>query len=287
MRAALARWALRSPPPGSRYVMAIEYAPTARPGPRWGHGRPSHRRLEEILERGDPGYEQVLEGFEAYREDLQAIPLRSEDPLLPHWQNPFMFGLDGVSLYCFTRERRPRRYLEVGSGNSTLFVHRARRDGELATEIVSIDPFPRREIDEVCDRVVREPLETVGLDIFSGVGAGDIVFMDGTHRAFTNSDAVVFFMDVLPELPPGVLVGIHDIHLPDDYRPEHTDRLYSEQYLLGCLLLGEPAWLDVVLPCWYVSGRPGTAERAAALTPPEHRGRGVIFWLQTQPRSSH
>jgi Methyltransferase domain len=285
MRAALARWALRNPPPGSRYVMALEYAPTARPEPRWGHGRPPHRRLAELLANGEEGYERVLAGFESYRDELHSIPLRSEDALLPHWQNPFMFGLDGVSLYCFTRERKPRRYLEVGSGNSTLFVHRARRDGVLDTEIVSIDPYPRREIDAVCDRVIREPLETVDLGVFSDLREGDIVFMDGTHRAFTNSDAVVFFMDVLPELAPGVLVGVHDIHLPDDYRPEHTERLYSEQYLLGCMLLGEPSWLEVVLPCWYVSTNPRTADRAAGLTPPEHRGRGVIFWTQTRARA--
>jgi hypothetical protein len=284
VRAALARWALRTPPPGTRYVMAIEYAPSSRPGPRWGHGNPPHRRLAEVLARGEEGYDRVLAMFEGYREDLASIPLRSQDPLVPRWHNPFLFGLDGVSLYCFTRERRPRRYLEVGSGNSTLFVDRARRDGALETQIVSIDPFPRRDIDAVCDRIVREPLEGVDLGVFSELEAGDVVFMDGTHRAFTNSDAVVFFMDVLPELPPGVLVGVHDIHLPDDYRPEHTDRLYSEQYLLGCMLLGEPAWLDVVLPCWYVSTRPGAAERAAALTLSEHLGRGVSFWMQTQQR---
>ena len=51
--------------------------------------------------------------------------------------------------------RRPRRFIEIGSGNSTKFARRAIRDHWLNTSIVSIDPFPRSEIDAICDEVVR------------------------------------------------------------------------------------------------------------------------------------
>jgi hypothetical protein len=40
-------------------------------------------------------------------------------------------------------------------------------------------------------------------------------------------------------LKPGVLIFIHDIFLPYDYRPEWVERWYSEQYLLGVLLLND------------------------------------------------
>jgi len=208
-----------------------------------------------------------------------------------------LFGLDGVSLYCFTRKLTPRRYIEIGSGNSTLFVHRARRDGDISMEIVSIDPAPRREIDAISDTAIRQPLESIDLGVFSGLGEGDIVFLDGSHRAFMNSDVTVFFLDVLPELPPGVLVGIHDIHLPDDYLPRDAKDYYSEQYLLACYLLGEAGWLRPVLPCWYVSHHPELQELVRSLVPPYLEGRprrahvraescpdGVIFWLLTQPQ---
>src|SRR5439155_19687885 len=127
-----------------------------------------------------------------------------------------------------------------------------RRDGAISMEIVSIDPCPRREIDAISEHVIRQPLECVDLNVFGRLQAGDIVFLDGTHHVFMNSDVSVFFLDVLPTLPPGVLVGIHDIHLPDDYRPEHADRHYSEQYLLAAVVLGEPTSIRPVLPRWYV-----------------------------------
>ena len=49
-----------------------------------------------------------------------------------------------------------------------------------------------------------------------------MVFFDGSHRTFMNSDATVFFLEVLPTLPAGTLVGIHDIYLPDDYPADWT-----------------------------------------------------------------
>jgi hypothetical protein len=278
-------WGVKHARFGSGRLLRVDFPPSASPEPRYGHGKPPHGRLAQLLSGLDDEYAVILRGFAAYADALHAIPLARTDAREPHWRNGFLFGIDGASLYCFTRERAPRRYIEVGSGNSTLFVDRARRDGQLDTEIVSIDPRPRREIDAVCDRVVREPIETADLDVFSDLEDGDIVFLDGTHRVFTNSDAVVFFLDVLPELPPGVLVGIHDIHLPDDYRPEHTGRYYSEQYLLAAYLLGEPDWIRTVLPCWYVSDHPKLGELARAFAPTDPRARGVIFWLRTQPRA--
>jgi hypothetical protein len=289
-RAGLAEAAFHAISPGPRRtLLTIPWPPSALNAARYGHGRPSHARLARLLAQGDETYAEVLTSFEAYRDALEAIPVEPGDPYQPHWRNTLLFGLDGISLYCFMRERKPRRYIEVGSGNSTLFVNRARRDGALETEITSIDPDPRREVDDICDRVIRAPFETVGLDLFAGLAPGDIVFFDCSHRVFMNSDVTAFFLDVLPELPPGILVGLHDIYLPDDYQSEHYRRWWSEQYMLAALLLGEPDWLRPMLPCWYVSTHEELGDRARALLPAAHYSRenpnGLIFWTQTQPRT--
>jgi hypothetical protein len=272
---------------GGDHFIRLPHPPSAHDGPRYGYGRPPHPLLSELLGRHDSEYLNVLHGLEAYADELLTIPLDETTPNEPHWRNGFLFGLDGVSLYGFTRKHAPRRYLEIGSGNSTLFVDRARRDGDLEMELISIDPYPRRAIDSICERIVRSPLECADLTIFSTLREGDIVFFDGTHRVFMNSDVTVFFLDVLPNLPPGVLVGIHDIHLPDDYRPEHANRYYSEQYLLAAYLLGESSWMRPVLPCWYASHHPAFGALARSLPPqadPEDNRHGVIFWLLTQAR---
>jgi hypothetical protein len=261
--------------------------PPIEPQPRWGWGRPPHARLDALLRAGSASYAEVLKGFGAYAAELRAIPLDQEDPLEPHWRSPFMFGTDGATLYGFMRTLKPARYIEVGSGNSTLFVNRARRDGALGTQIISVDPQPRREIDSLCDRVVRTRLEQADLAVFGELEAGAMLFMDGTHRVFMNSDVVTFFLDVLPELAPGVLVGIHDIHLPDDYGPEQNHLYFSEQYMLAAYLLAESPWIQTVLPCWFASHDSDLQDLSKALLPSrlaDQNPYGVIFWLRTQPR---
>jgi hypothetical protein len=239
--------------------------------------------LAELLARYDEPIAGELHKLMAWHEQLTAIPGEPVSPTEPHWNNGFLFGLDGASIYSFIRQRAPNRYVEIGSGNSTLFAARARRDGDLATHLTSIDPSPRREIDALCNTVIRSPIQDVPVDLFTSLEPGDIVFFDGTHRVFTNSDATVFFLDVLPEIPSGVLVGIHDIHLPDDYRPEHHDRYYSEQYLLGAYLLAECPWLRIVLPCWYAGSNPRLSGIVKPLFDDPNLAQvaepGVLFWL--------
>jgi predicted O-methyltransferase YrrM len=264
-----------------RLYVGLEYPPSAVNGPRYGHGRPPHDELEKILCRNDDVYRVSLQIILSHADDLRQIERQSRDPREPSWINDFLPGLDSAAIYAFLREWRPRRYIEIGSGHSTTFAARAKRDGQLTTEIISIDPHPRSEIDGLCDRVIRSPLESADLGLFGLAEAGDVVFFDGSHRVFMNSDVTVFFLEVLPRLAPGVLVGVHDVYLPDDYPPEISERYYSEQYLLACwLLAGEN--IEPVLPAAYVGRNDSLRGVLSALwDAPELQGvphHGATFW---------
>jgi hypothetical protein len=110
------------------------------------------------------------------------------------------------------------------------------------------------------------------------------VFFDGSHRVFMNSDVTTFFLDVVPRLPRGVLVGVHDVYLPDDYPPDWARRYYSEQYILAAMLLASEL-LEPLLPCWYASGNDELASILAPLwNDPKLRGvapGGTAFWATT------
>jgi hypothetical protein len=208
----------------------------------------------------------------------------------PTWSNEFFSGIDAASLYAFIRDRKPARYIEVGSGNSTRFAARAKRDGDLATEIISIDPDPRAGIDALCDTVIRERLEEIDLSIYADLQPDDIVLLDGSHRVFMNNDVPTFFLDVLPALPDGVLVGVHDIALPEDYHPGNAHFYWTEQYMLAMLLLSAgPARATPVLPCHYVCIEP---DLKARLDSTWNRiglnginGYGSAFWFRSRLRA--
>ena len=269
------------------FPIFLDYAP--RPTPRWGYGKPPHPQIYELLARQRDRYYELLAGFLDYTAYLLAIPLRqpagSEQP---SWIHNWLEGLDTIALYGFVASRRPARYLEIGSGFSTKLVRRAIRDHSLPTRLTSIDPHPRSEIDALCDEIVRQPLETTDLSRFDQLEAGDILFFDGSHRAFMNSDVTVFFLEVLPRLQPGVLVHIHDIELPYDYMPERAHWYYSEQYMLGASLLAGHRNYRVVLPNAFVSHE---QELVALVNPlwqqlPGVAFRGTSFWIETVAVSS-
>lgn len=271
-------------------TITLDYAPTARNAPRYGYDRPPHPRLAALLAAHEATYAGAVQAIARHADDLARIDVQAQDPREPSWVNGFLPGLDSAALYAFARDLAPRRYVEVGSGNSTKFVARGLRDGGARTHLTSIDPAPRAEVDELCDTVLRVPFEDADLGVFDELRAGDMLFFDGSHRVFMNADTTVFFLDVLPRLAPGVLVGVHDIRLPDDYPVDFADRWYSEQYLLACWLLGGAAGIRLRLPAAYVTRYTRLADPLNALwARPGLEGverHGDAFWFETGPATA-
>ena len=257
-----------------------------RPEPRYGYGKPPHATLHELVNRNRAAYRRTLESFLTFREHFLAIPLEvPPDSPEPCWVNDWIAALDSVALFSLLCLNNPRTYLEIGSGWTTKFARRAVRDGGLRTKIVSIDPCPRAEIDSICDAVIRKPVEEANLSLFEELEAGDILFVDATHRCSMNSDVAVVFLDVLPRLKPGVLVHFHDIYLPYDYPDWCRDRYYSEQYLLAVHLLADRSRFDIVLPSAFIHNDPELRAILAPLweeTKTQGVSEGESFWMRVR-----
>lgn len=266
---------------GPSYPVIMDYP--VHIAPRYGHGKPPHPLLDRLIGARRNAFTSTLESFRPFQEGLARIPLTGREHGGPAWRNGYFEHIDAVSLYCLLASRNPRDYLEVGSGNSTAFARQAVRDHGLATKITSIDPSPRADIDGMCDEVRRETLEAAPLDRFMELGPGDILFVDDSHRVFTNSDVTVFFLDILPYLRPGVLVHLHDVFLPFDYPAAWSDRFYSEQYLFATHLLAAPERVNIILANTYISMDAELHRLADTLLPPGVRGEtwcGSSFWFE-------
>jgi hypothetical protein len=240
------------------YTITINYPTSASNEPRWGYGKPPHPLLYNIIDRNRTDYGTLLNNFLLYGKEYKTISINEDVEKLtePYLTTPWLPGLDSLSLYCILAIYRPSLYIEVGSGSSTKFAHRSIRDHNLKTEVISIDPEPRSEIDSICNSVVRKPLEMVDLELFDRLQKGDILFIDNSHRSFMNSDATITFIDIIPRLNPGVLIEIHDIFLPYDYPPHWISRYYNEQYLLAAYLIAEGQKFDILLPNSFISHDP-------------------------------
>ena len=266
------------------YPIFLDYP--VRPAPRYGYGKPPHPELYAMFSADRARYRELLSGFLKFEKQLLAIPKQeSGDSQEPCWINGWLEGLDTLVLYGFIAQRNPALYLEVGSGYSTKVVRRAIRDHDLRTRVVSIDPAPRAEIDTICDTVVRQRLEDIDLSIFASLTPSDVLFVDSSHRSFMNSDVTVFFLEILPRLRPGVLVHIHDIHLPYDYPPERAEWYYSEQYLLAASLLAGHRNYRVLLPNAFIAAEAEVMSVVEGFFKrPEMQGvsrTGLSFWMET------
>jgi hypothetical protein len=222
--------------------------------PRYGHGLPSHRLLYEIINSERKEYAGLLGKVLSYADQFQEIKKNGSDsdPLNPTWNNGYLPGMDIMGIYTMLSVFKPRKYVEVGSGYSTKVAYRAKQQNHLNTEIISIDPQPRAEIDKLADKIIREPFENTDFSFIDDLGENDILFIDNSHRILPNSDSLVFFLEVLPYLKRGVIVHLHDIYLPYDYPQFMCDRFYSEQYGLAMFLLANPAKYKPILPNYFI-----------------------------------
>ncbi len=254
---------------------------------RYGGLVPRHARIESMLAARVEEYEKRLKEFTAFMAQFSTIPLTEAAAASvkePVWNNGFFPAFDAISLFGFISTLKPRFYFEIGSGHSTKIAAKAKLLNSPSTRIISIDPFPRAEIDELCDKIIRSPLEECDPVLFDELSENDILFFDGSHRVLQNSDTEVFFFDILPRLQSGVYIHLHDIYWPFDYPDEWAQRFYSEQYVLGAMLLYPGTDFAVVLPNVYISWCTKLLDNFQELwEKPELRGlekTGVSFWLK-------
>jgi hypothetical protein len=117
------------------------------------------------------------------------------------------------------REFAPRLVIEVGAGYSTM-VAAAAAVADGATSVWAIEPFPREALRQGfpgLERLIASRLQEVDPAVFEALDANDVLFIDSTHVSRMDSDVNHLLLRIVPRLRRGVLVHIHDIHLPWEY----------------------------------------------------------------------
>lgn len=147
--------------------------------------------------------------------------------------------LDAALYYCMIRKFKPKDIIEVGAGASTkLAALAAYKNGGVGLK--SIDPFASENLSEIT-KLIKKPVQEIPISQFKALQRDDILFIDSTHVSKIGSDVNYLFLDVLPNLNPGVLIHVHDIALPLEFPEDWVlglHRFWNEQYLLHAFLIG-------------------------------------------------
>ncbi|WP_306999434.1 class I SAM-dependent methyltransferase [Amycolatopsis thermophila] len=163
--------------------------------------------------------------------------------------NPEYSWSDALVLHAMLRHLRPRRLVEIGSGYSsamTLDTVEHWLDG--AVELTFVEPYPdrlrslMRPGDDERVTVLARPVQDVPLETFLALEAGDVLFIDSTHVVKAGSDVNHLFFEVLPRLPDGVWIHVHDVFFPFEYPLDWVTegRAWQEIYLLRSFLTHNP-----------------------------------------------
>ena len=233
----------------------------------------------------------LLETFaHSYKADYERFPrLKTAHSHEYYVDNGFFEAVDGEMLYCMIRHFKPKRVYEVGCGNSTLLAAQALMDnqktGDPPGQLVAFEPFPNRNLREGfpnLSRVVVSKVEDVPLTVFQELEENDILFLDSSHVVRIAGDVQYEFLEILPNLKPGVIVHVHDIFLPAEYPKKlvmQQRRFFSEQYLLQAFLTFNCRFQVMWAGSFMHLSHPDLLERAFASYSRASRWPGS-FWMR-------
>ncbi len=180
--------------------------------------------------------------FPKFRDEYEQFPTTPAEEPGHFYLNNHIFGAaDALVAYCMVRHFQPQLIIEVGSGFSSLLLGQAVTKNN-SGEVICIEPFPQEFLKRGfpgLHSLIEKKIQDVDLDFFSQLGSGDILFIDSSHTLKIGGDVNYLFLEVLPRLKPGVIVHVHDIFFPFDYRRDWVKeefRFWTEQYLLQAFL---------------------------------------------------
>ncbi|HEU0274440.1 MAG TPA: class I SAM-dependent methyltransferase [Candidatus Udaeobacter sp.] len=231
--------------------------------------------------------------FPKFRDEYEQFPTKPTGETIGfHFNNRLFDGTDALVAYCMVRKFQPRLMIEIGSGMSSLLLtEAARRNG--SSNLICIDPFPGEFVRKGFPglrALIEQKVQDINLEFFSQLESADVLFIDSSHTVKIGGDVNYLFLEILPRLKPGVIIHVHDIFLPFEYRRDWVMdefRFWAEQYLLQAFLtfnsefevLMANRYLEHKYPEELKAAFP-TLERLAPSIPNAVKWIGGSFWIR-------
>ena len=203
------------------------------------HHARQYARVDALLD-----YDAMRALYEKIAPLVVAFPMKPSDGFRYYGHNSQFMYYDASILSAMLRWLNPRQIVEIGAGYSSAVMF----DTLDRTPDARLETFTTIDIDLTrikglnppeSSRLIEAPVQSLPLETFAALDAGDILFIDSSHVLKTGSDVHFEYMHILPALKPGVIVHIHDIFYPFEY-PErwvfNDNRSWNEVYLVDAML---------------------------------------------------
>ena len=159
-------------------------------------------------------------------------------------------SVDAEYWYQIIRYLKPKRIIEIGSGNSTKLAIEAikkniEENSAYYCDHICIEPYEQPWLEKANVKLHRQKVEDMDVRFFAQLEPGDILFIDSSHVIRPGGDVLKEYLEILPSLKSGVIVHIHDIFSPKNYLREwliEDVKFWNEQYILEAFLTNNHQW---------------------------------------------
>lgn len=215
----------------------------------------------------------------------QPFKAEKQENLRFNFLNNYYSFTDGIILYSLIRHLKPKRIIEIGSGySSAVMLDTNEIFLNNSIQFTFIEPLPDRLNNLLSHKehnsatILEKEVQTVSLEIFKTLEAGDILFIDSSHVIKTGGDVNFLIFEVLPLLKTGVLVHFHDIYYPFEYPKEwvYKGLNWNETYTLRAFLMYNSDF-EIILFSDYLHKFHSEAFEGMPLT---YKATGSNLWLR-------
>lgn len=191
--------------------------------------------------------EKQIKLFEAFKPYISVMPFScgTKNNYRYFFNGELWYGYgDATILFSMINYFKPKRYIEIGSGYSSIVALDSCEFANLETQITFIEPYPAllrsllSNTDDAKKLIIKSKVEALDISIFESLEKNDILFIDSSHVVKFGSDVLYLITEVLPRLKPGVIIHFHDIFWPFEYPIEwlKEGRAWNEIYVLKSML---------------------------------------------------
>ncbi|MEZ5895458.1 MAG: class I SAM-dependent methyltransferase [Parvularculaceae bacterium] len=223
-----------------------------------------------------------------FADELKAIPTAKPAVDEFGYENTTYAEGDAEMLFNMIRTFKPKRIIEVGSGQSTLMALLAieanrREDAGYQCRLTCIEPFEQPWLEALGVEVVRQRIEDCPDEIVTSLEDGDFFFIDSSHVIRPQGDVLHLYLHLLPQVANGVFVHVHDVFVPRDYPKKWVvddRRLWNEQYLLEAFLSFNSAFEVVLAVNWLTNAHGEKLGEACPMLARKPGKQPGAFWIR-------
>jgi hypothetical protein len=173
---------------------------------------------------------------------IEDIAVKYADEFCPS-ENIGLSKVDAYFLYSMIRNKAPKLFIEIGSGESTKISLKAleanKADGN-DFKFIAVEPYPKsylKDLESESFTLLVKKVQEVPVSMFHNA---DILFIDSSHVSKFGSDVNYELMDIVPLLKVGSIIHWHDIMIPGDYPKSWVvdNRIFwNESYMVHIFML--------------------------------------------------